>query len=185
MKQPQQNQNKRSGDISNNNVTESLEEAVQQQQQQNIGQSQNQNNDNDNIIRKQTITPELRNQILEMSAKLEEKSRANMESHFIKIDDGQKRTFRVLPRMPEEKQVVYDKNKPNETVTKYRFFVYEQVLDEKTGIFRDMTDEPKEYTAPVTVCRELLRWMEKGIFLVEITRNGTGLGTKYTVDPVI
>jgi hypothetical protein len=79
---------------------------------------------------------------------------------------------------------VYYDSAPTVPVTRFKFWVYEQNADDD-GILHDNTSEPKEFAASTTLCKELLRWMEKVLFIVTIERKGSDLKTQYIVDPVL
>ncbi|MBV9179468.1 MAG: hypothetical protein JO297_20765 [Nitrososphaeraceae archaeon] len=45
--------------------------------------------------------------------------------------------------------------------------------------------EEQEWTLNATVATEVIRWLSKGYFIMNITRHGTDLKTTYDIEPLI
>jgi hypothetical protein len=105
-------------------------------------------------------------------------------SKFFKFQDGEHKTLRMLPHLTEPTYVTYPSN-PGEKVQRYRFVAFEQVLDDQNGTLRDATSEPKEWTVSVSVAKDLIKWINKGYFVLDITREGNSLSTKYAITPYV
>src|SRR6188472_1201377 len=105
------------------------------------------------VTKKQTLDEETKrkNEML-----LQEIEKASAQaSKFIKFEEGNHKTLRVLPQQTESIVVKYPSN-PDEEVRRYRFMVFEQTIDEESGTLKDATPEPQEWTTSVTVTKDLL-----------------------------
>lgn len=134
------------------------------------------------ISKKQTLDEETRRKN-EMLLKEIEKASAQ-SSKFIKFEESDHKILRMLPQQTEPITVRYPSN-PDEEVRRYRFMVFEQTIDEESGALKDATQEPQEWTTSVTVTKDLITWINKGYFVLDITREGKGLNTRYRIAPYV
>jgi hypothetical protein len=90
-------------------------------------------------------------------------------------------------------------NAPDKPVQRYKFYVYDLTTTALSSGLNSTTittttddnnvpikeEEEQEWTVNATVARELLRWLSKGYFIMNITRHGTDLKTTYDIEPLI
>ena len=87
-------------------------------------------------------------------------------------------------------------NAPDRPIQRYKFYVHDltttsglnpqlqqQQLTNNNNV--PLNEEEQEWTVNATVARELIRWLSKGYFIMNITRHGTDLKTTYDIEPLI
>lgn len=144
---------------------------------------------NEQINKKQVLSEEVKRRI-EATRKDIEKLSSDSSKYLKKFADGEHRLLAFdKDRIPERSvQVVYNNSKPEETVPRYVFYVWqnnngEELTPTATGMAAE--EEAKEWTVSPTVANELLRWLAKGYFLLDVTRHGTEFKTRYEIEPHI
>jgi len=88
-------------------------------------------------------------------------------------------------------------NAPDRPVQRYKFYVYDLTTTALSSGLNSTTitttdnnvplneEEEQEWTVNATVARELIRWLSKGYFIMNITRHGTDLKTTHDIEPLI
>lgn len=156
-------------------------------QNNSTSQVQGTNGESDNPVAKLSasrslLSEDTRDKLQNIVDQLETRS---TNSKFLKIADGEEKCLLFDPGKVEHIVVKYptkegedeSKNKP---VNRVKFFLKEAHGD---GTL-DGNAEDIEWTTSETTGKEILRWVLKGFFLLDISRRGSGkFDTKYTIGP--
>jgi hypothetical protein len=126
------------------------------------------------------LTEDTRQKLQVIMDQLEQKS---TNSKFLKFADGEEKVLLFDPDKAEHVVITYPskegepENKPTKRI---RFYLKEANAD---GIIMDDAEEV-EWTTSETTGKEVLRWVLKGFFLLDVSRKGSGkFDTKYTISP--
>jgi hypothetical protein len=126
------------------------------------------------------LTEDTRQKLQVIMDQLEQKS---TNSKFLKFADGEEKVLLFDPNKAEHVVITYPskegepENKPTKRI---RFYLKEANAD---GIIMDDAEEV-EWTTSETTGKEVLRWVLKGFFLLDVSRKGSGkFDTKYTISP--
>jgi hypothetical protein len=111
----------------------------------------------------------MKRKIAEVNAEIEKQSTSS--GLYMKFKDGETKTLSIDPTKTHNEPVEYEEGKP---VMRWKYYVRE--------LSSDMTQE-KEWTVGINMAKELQKWIAKGYFVMNITRRGSDLQTKYDVDP--
>jgi hypothetical protein len=131
----------------------------QQVQQPTLGQAS----------KKQVFTEDMKRKIAEVNAEIEKQSTSS--GLYLKFKDGETKTLSFDPSKTHSEPVEYEEGKP---VMRWKYYVRE--------LSSEMNQE-KEWTVGINMAKELQKWIAKGYFVMNITRRGSDLQTKYDVDP--
>jgi hypothetical protein len=96
---------------------------------------------------------------------------------FIKFKDGDHKLLQFIPEKTTEEQVTYE-SQPDKPVNRYKFYVHD--LSSESA-----TEEEMEWASSESVAAEVLKWIEKGYCVMHITRKGSDIKTRYSIDPLI
>jgi hypothetical protein len=111
---------------------------------------------------------------------LEQKS---TNSKFLKFADGEEKVLLFDPNKAEHVVITYPTKEgepENKPTNRIRFYLQEAKID---GTVADDTEEV-EWTTSETTGKEVLRWVLKGFFLLDVSRKGSGkFDTKYAISP--
>jgi len=99
--------------------------------------------------------------------------------HFLKFtkDGEHKRLFFDHSKTVEE-DIEYP-SEPGKKIHRVKFYVYQVENGRKSGIL-------EEWTASVRTSKDIIKWLVKGYYEIDITRHGMNKNdTRYDVDPVL
>jgi len=70
-------------------------------------------------------------------------------------------------------------SEPGKKIHRVKFYVYQVENGRKSGIL-------EEWTASVRTSKDIIKWLVKGYYEIDITRHGMNKNdTRYDVDPVL
>lgn len=184
-KSNQQNQISENNNVNNNsnNSNSSLEELAslhnnQQQPQQQVKP----NTSGISAVGKHPLSSEEKNHLDDIMSDLNRTSSEN--SKWIKFDDGASKVLQIMPELTALTKEPFASD-PNKPVARCKFMVYELVSDTIGGQLRKSSDEPKEWNCSITLAKEVIKWNQRGYTVLRISREGTGLKTKWLTEPVV
>lgn len=126
------------------------------------------------------LTEDTRQKLQDIMDQLEQKS---TNSKFLKFADGEEKVLLFDPKKAEHVVITYPSKEgesENQPTNRIRFYLKEANVD---GTIRDDVEEV-EWTTSETTGKEVLRWVLKGFFLLDVSRKGSGkFDTKYTISP--
>ena len=126
------------------------------------------------------LTEDTREKLQGIMNQLEQKSAS---SKFLKFADGEEKVLLFDPDTAEHVAITYPSKEgepENKPTNRIRFYLKEANVD---GTVSDDVEEV-EWTTSETTGKEVLRWVLKGFFLLDISRKGSGkFDTKYTISP--
>jgi hypothetical protein len=147
--------------------------------------------------KRQTLSEEVKCKLAEITTQIESRHQSFRNSRFIKFKDGEHKLLSLIANKVQSVTVTYP-NAPDRPVQRYKFYVYDLTTTASSGLnsttITTTTDnnnvsmneeEEQEWTVNATVARELIRWLSKGYFIMNITRHGTDLKTTYDIEPLI
>jgi hypothetical protein len=141
---------------------------------------------NEQTGKKQVLSEEVKRRIEATRKDIEKLSSEAYK--FLKFADGQHRLLLFdKDRIPEKSVIITFATQPTEPVARYVFFAWELTEQDKDNELKPTmaVEEAKEWTVSPTVANELLRWIAKGYFLLDVTRHGTEFKTRYEIEPHI
>lgn len=104
-------------------------------------------------------------------------------SKFLKFADGEEKVLLFDPNKAEHVVLTYPSKEgepENKPTNRIRFYLKAAKVD---GTIADDVEEV-EWTTSETTGKEVLRWVLKGFFLLDVSRKGSGkFDTKYTISP--
>ena len=104
-------------------------------------------------------------------------------SKYLKFVDGEDKVLLFDPNKAEHVVITYPTKEgepENKPTNRIRFYLKAARSD---GTISDNAEEV-EWTTSETTGREVLRWLLKGFFLLDVSRKGSGkFDTKYTISP--
>ena len=104
-------------------------------------------------------------------------------SKFLKFADGEDKVLLFDPNKAEHVVITYPTKEgepENKPTNRIKFYLKAARSD---GTISDNAEEV-EWTTSETTGREVLRWLLKGFFLLDVSRKGSGkFDTKYTISP--
>jgi hypothetical protein len=128
------------------------------------------------------LTEDTRQKLQDIMDQLEQKS---TNSKFLKFADGEEKVLLFDPHKSEHVVITYPSKEgepENKPTRRIRFYLKEANAD---GRIMDEAEEV-EWTTSETTGKEVLRWVLKGFFLLDVSRKGSGkFDTKYTISPHI
>jgi hypothetical protein len=113
-----------------------------------------------------------------------------------RFKDGEHKLLSLIANKVQSVTVTYP-NAPDRPVQRYKFYVYDLTTTALSSGLNSTTitttdnnvplneEEEQEWTVNATVARELIRWLSKGYFIMNITRHGTDLKTTHDIEPLI
>lgn len=99
--------------------------------------------------------------------------------HFLKFtkDGEHKRLFFDHTKIVEE-DIEYP-SEPGKKIRRVKFYVYQVENGQRSNIL-------EEWTASVRTSKDIIKWLMKGYYEIDITRHGMSKNdTRYDVDPVL
>ena len=145
-------------------------------------------NNNISTGKRQTLSEEVKWKLAEITTQIENRHQSFRNSRFIKFKDGEHKLLSLIADKVQPVIVTYP-NAPEKPVHRYKFYVHdlttESDLNSRTATTNVPMNEEQEWTVNATVARELIRWLSKGYFIMNITRHGTDLKTTYDIEPLI
>lgn len=130
------------------------------------------------------IQADYQRRLEEMARQLDQTINQKGSDSYLRIKAGETKVllFSPDPSKYKKEPVIYtDKESGrSDTVERMKFLVYEADQD---GNVSDNAEE-EEWTISLTTGRDVLKWMSKGYFLLDIERQGsTKRDTKYFISP--
>ena len=126
------------------------------------------------------LTQDTRQKLQDIMDQLEQKS---TNSKFLKFADGEEKVRSFEPNKAEHVVITYPSKEgdpENKPTNRIRFYLKEANVD---GTITDDAEE-LEWATSETTGKEVLRWVLKGFFLLDVSRKGSGkFDTKYTISP--
>lgn len=126
------------------------------------------------------LTEDTRQKLQGIMNQLEQKT---TNSKFLKFADGEEKVLLFEPNKAEHVLITYPSKEgepENKPTNRIRFYLKEANVD---GTIVDDVEEV-EWTTSETTGKEVLRWVLKGFFLLDVSRKGSGkFDTKYTISP--
>ena len=126
------------------------------------------------------LTEDTKEKLQGIMNQLEQKSTS---SKFLKFADGEEKVLLFEPTKAEHMVIAYPNKEgepENKPTNRIRFNLKEANVD---GTIADDIEEV-EWTTSETTGKEVLRWVLKGFFLLDVSRKGSGkFDTKYTISP--
>jgi hypothetical protein len=126
------------------------------------------------------LTEDTREKLQSIMNQLEQKSAS---SKFLKFADGEEKVLLFEPNKSEHVVITYPSKEgepESKPTNRIRFHLKETNVD---GAIADDVEEV-EWTTSETTGKEVLRWVLKGFFLLDVSRKGSGkFDTKYTISP--
>jgi hypothetical protein len=113
----------------------------------------------------------------------EQLKRKTTNSKFLKLGDGENKILLFNPERIEHVVITYpikEGEPANKPTNRVKFMVKEANEDGRVPDDR----EEIEWTTSETTGKEVLNWIMKGFFLLDVSREGSGkFDTKYTISP--
>jgi hypothetical protein len=146
--------------------------------------------------KRQTLSEEVKCKLAEITTQIENRHQSFRNSRFIKFKDGEHKLLSLIANKVQPVMVTYP-NAPDKPVQRYKFYVHDLTTTASSGLNSTTItttnsnnvpmneEEEQEWTVNATVARELIRWLSKGYFIMNITRHGTDLKTTYDIEPLI
>jgi hypothetical protein len=154
-------------------------------------------NNNISTNKRQTLSEEVKCKLAEITTQIENRHQSFRNSRFIKFKDGEHKLLSLIANKVQIVTVTYP-NAPDKPVQRYKFYVHDLTTTASSSGLNSTTittttnnnnvplnEEEQEWTVNATVARELIRWLSKGYFIMNITRHGTDLKTTYDIEPLI
>lgn len=139
--------------------------------------------------RQQPPSAELQTRLLNISNQIEQKLASKFDgeiSKFLKMQPGIKYTLLFDPEKIEKTTVEYKNEDGTKSSPTERLKCMVKITDEYGNLHGDEFDQDVEWTVSLTTGQQILKWVLKGFYVLDIIRSGVGkFDTKYDVTPVI
>lgn len=132
------------------------------------------------VATRSVLAEDTRQKLQDIMDQLEQKS---TNSKFLKFSDGEEKVLLFDPNKAEHVVITYPTKEgepENKPTNRIRFYLKEAKVH---GTIADDVEEV-EWTTSETTGKEVLRWVLKGFFLLDVSRKGSGkFDTKYNISP--